>query len=212
MNRQRRRQLELVIARVAEAAYRRGFQQGHDTATRGQALEVDVARWRFGVPLHRAPSPHGYRETTAADRLRIEEPTLGQALEGLVGDDSTPPARGRRITERTMNDDRNDDDATCPTTCPRCRLREGATTAMADEELRQNLLDTVERVRAVDVAEDDEEQEAVEQAAAMVVELVDAITDMTALDDEGHRDRPADDPAVVRWLHDQRVAEGGDHD
>lgn len=72
------------IARVAEAAYRRGFQHGHDTATRGDEIVFELWRWRFKVPLHRSPSPHGYRSFTAEERLRIEHPSLERVVDRLV--------------------------------------------------------------------------------------------------------------------------------
>ncbi len=79
-----REQLTREIARVAEASFRRGFQQGHDTATRGDEVVFELWRWRFKVPLHRSPSPHGYRSFTAEERLRIEHPTLERVLDRLV--------------------------------------------------------------------------------------------------------------------------------
>lgn len=151
MTRQRRRQLELVIARVAEAAYRRGFQQGHDTAARGQALELDVDTWRFAVPLHRAPSPHGYRETTAADRLRIEEPTLGRLLDDLVDDDAHRRhiAGGNPVRRTVMNAATKstlDTDYERLTTCLRHGMHAGGDDLAYD--LQDLLLDAVTAVRA----------------------------------------------------------------
>lgn len=86
MTERQRQQLLREIARVAEAAYRRGFQQGHDTATRGEPLEVDLHAWRFSVPLHRAPSPHGRIATTSEERLRIEYPSLYRVLATVLDD------------------------------------------------------------------------------------------------------------------------------
>jgi len=64
------------IAEVAEAAYRRGFQQGHDVCRRGDRLAVDLDRWRFEIPLAKAPSPTGDRPTTALERLDIQHSDL----------------------------------------------------------------------------------------------------------------------------------------
>ena len=82
-DRQRERLLR-EIARVAEASFRRGFQQGHDTATRGDEIVFELWKWRFKIPLHRSPSPHGYRSFTAEERLRIEHPTIERVIERIV--------------------------------------------------------------------------------------------------------------------------------
>lgn len=87
MNPATRQRLLREIARATEAAYRRGFQHGHDTAKRGEPLAVDLEAWRFKVPLHRAPSPHGLPATTAEDRLRIEYPQLGRVLARTIGEE-----------------------------------------------------------------------------------------------------------------------------
>lgn len=82
------------IAEVAEAAYRRGFQQGHDVCRRGDRLAVDLEAWRFGIPLDKAPSPTGDRATTAVERLKIQHHELVSEL--LMGPDARDKqARGR---------------------------------------------------------------------------------------------------------------------
>jgi hypothetical protein len=77
-------QLIREIARVAEAAYRRGFVHGHDTATRGEEVVFDLPAWRAKVPLHRSPSPHGRRSSTAEERLVCQCPAIGRVIERLV--------------------------------------------------------------------------------------------------------------------------------
>lgn len=82
------------VAEVAEAAYRRGFQQGHDVCRRGDRLAVDLDAWRYGIPIDRAPSPTGDRPTTAVDRLEVHHPELVTDL--LAGaDPRDKQARGR---------------------------------------------------------------------------------------------------------------------
>lgn len=73
------------IAEACEAAYRRGFQQGHDVCRRGDRLAVDLDAWRFGIPLDQAPSPTGDRPTTAVERLDIQHHELVSEL--LAGPD-----------------------------------------------------------------------------------------------------------------------------
>jgi hypothetical protein len=73
---QRPNKLLRRIAEVAEAAYRRGFQQGHDVCRRGDRLVVDLDAWRYGIPLDKAPSPTGDRPTTAVERLDIQDHEL----------------------------------------------------------------------------------------------------------------------------------------
>jgi hypothetical protein len=73
-----------LLREVAEASYRRGFQQGHDTAMGEHELTVDLHRWRFDVPLTRSPSPIGHRPTDALERLEIEAPELAARLRRLI--------------------------------------------------------------------------------------------------------------------------------
>lgn len=82
-DRQRERLLR-ELARATEAAYRRGFQQGHESAARGDEIVFDLWKWRFTIPLHRSPSPHGYRSFTAEERLRIEHPTIERVIGRIV--------------------------------------------------------------------------------------------------------------------------------
>lgn len=89
------RRLARRIAEVAEAAYRRGFQQGHDVCRRGDRLVVDLDRWRFEIPLAKAPSPTGDRPTTALERLDIQHHDLLDDLR-LGPDPRDKQRRGRR--------------------------------------------------------------------------------------------------------------------
>jgi hypothetical protein len=79
------RQLLAAIARVSEASYRRGFQQGHDTAMRREELAVQLEQWRFGVSLDWSPSPHDICKSTAVDRLLMEHAALQSTLRELTG-------------------------------------------------------------------------------------------------------------------------------
>lgn len=81
-----REQLIREVARVVEAAYRRGFVHGHDTATRGDEVVFDLPAWRAKVPLHRSPSPHGRRSHTAEERLRIAYPAIERVIKRLVNE------------------------------------------------------------------------------------------------------------------------------
>lgn len=72
------------IARVAEAAYRRGFAHGHDAAGGRRELVVDVDAWRHRVPLTRSPSPIGGRPTSSVERLEVEAPDLAARLRRLI--------------------------------------------------------------------------------------------------------------------------------
>jgi hypothetical protein len=89
------RRLARRIAEVAEAAYRRGFQQGHDVCRRGDRLVVDLDRWRFEAPLDKSPSPTGDRPTTALERLDIQHHDLLDELR-LGPDPRDKQTRGRR--------------------------------------------------------------------------------------------------------------------
>jgi len=73
---QRPNKLLRRIAQVAEAAYRRGFQQGHDVCRRGDRLVVDLERWRYEIPLDKSVSPVGHRPSTALERLDIQHHDL----------------------------------------------------------------------------------------------------------------------------------------
>jgi len=86
VNTKQRQRLVRHIARIAERAYRRGFQQGHDVARRGDRLVVDLYRWRFTQSADQATSPTGDRVTTAVERIDIEEPSLDVLLDELLDD------------------------------------------------------------------------------------------------------------------------------
>lgn len=84
MNTKQQERLIRHIARIAERAYRRGFQHGHDDARRGDRLVVDLYRWRFTQSADQAISPTGDRAITAVERLDIEEPALDVLLDELL--------------------------------------------------------------------------------------------------------------------------------
>lgn len=64
------------IAAVAEQAYRRGFQHGHEAATRGARLAFDVHRWRFVMDPAMSPEMLGGRIVRAVDRLAMESTSI----------------------------------------------------------------------------------------------------------------------------------------
>lgn len=84
---------------------------------------------------------------------------------------------------------KTDEEADDCARCPRCQLRERLAVALGDEigegrqELLDQLLNTVERLRAVDGAEDyDEAEELVDLAVAEVLAIgdcIDALADGT---------------------------------
>lgn len=101
MTTKERRQLLREIAQIAEAAYRRGFQQGHDVCRRGDRLVVDLDAWRFGITLDRAPSPTGGRPTTALERLGIQHAEFcDDLLAGRLPADRHAHGRGGRGVSR----------------------------------------------------------------------------------------------------------------
>jgi hypothetical protein len=59
------------ISQCCEKSFRRGFQQGYDTAIRGDAV-VDLEKWRFMTPSDESPSPHGTYSSTAEERFDME--------------------------------------------------------------------------------------------------------------------------------------------
>lgn len=62
------------IAKIAEAAYRRGYQQGY-TDGLDMIEVVDLHHWRYEVPLSLAPEPQKHlrgANTTSLSRLWIE--------------------------------------------------------------------------------------------------------------------------------------------
>jgi hypothetical protein len=72
------------IAAVAEAAYRRGFQQGNEAAARGGALAFDLNRWRFSMPRTQSPEQFGGRIIAAAERLEMEAPGIAERLRAAI--------------------------------------------------------------------------------------------------------------------------------
>ena len=84
MTNRKREKFIRYIAQITERAYRRGFQQGHDVATRGDRLVVDLCRWRFNQSPDKAASPTGDKPTTAVERLHIQEWELDERLDELL--------------------------------------------------------------------------------------------------------------------------------
>lgn len=59
--------LLVMLSRIAEKSYRRGFQQGHDM---NQPVKVDLGEWRFIKPsLDKSTSPHGIFSSTAMEQI-----------------------------------------------------------------------------------------------------------------------------------------------
>lgn len=64
--------LRKFIAQCCEKSFRRGFQQGFDSAQRGDALAVDLLSWRFNEPSASSPSPHGTYSCSSEERHGFE--------------------------------------------------------------------------------------------------------------------------------------------
>ena len=64
------RDLLKLMARIAEKAYRRGVQQGAEHC--GGELRGNLAEWRYGLPLDRAPQADAPRSVQSLARLSIE--------------------------------------------------------------------------------------------------------------------------------------------
>ena len=60
-----------LIARMAEKSFRRGFQQGWDSAKRGDSV-CDLVDWRFSTDLDVSVSPHDSYHSTSEHRLFVE--------------------------------------------------------------------------------------------------------------------------------------------
>ena len=69
--------LIVLMARISEKSYRRGFQQGYEGT---HPVTVNVADWRFDRSPDKCPSPHGYGTDTAIERLLIENYRLLSAV------------------------------------------------------------------------------------------------------------------------------------
>lgn len=66
-----------LMARAAEKAYRRGFQQGaHIATTRPKDLPRDLWGWRYGTSLDVSPWADCRHREKALDRLLMECPGL----------------------------------------------------------------------------------------------------------------------------------------
>lgn len=75
----KRRVLKLM-ARAAENAYRRGFQQGATIATqRPQDLPPDLHAWRYGATLDVSPWADSRNRERSVARLLSEAPQLRRA-------------------------------------------------------------------------------------------------------------------------------------
>ena len=66
-----RDRLRKFMSQCCEKAFRRGFQQGHDSATRGDEV-VNLDDWRFFAKACDSPSPHGTYHSTAVARFDLE--------------------------------------------------------------------------------------------------------------------------------------------
>lgn len=89
LDRHTRQRLRKFISQCCEKSFRRGFQQGHDSAKRGDDI-VDLERWRFLAPSSESPSPHGTYSSAAIERFDVEchpcEVGLGATDRGTPGD------------------------------------------------------------------------------------------------------------------------------
>lgn len=63
------------VACLCEASYRRGFQQGHATGEKDSAWfrkpsQLEIATWRFNIPLeYAAPTPGYYKNEKQAEQV-----------------------------------------------------------------------------------------------------------------------------------------------
>ena len=86
-----RKQLLREIARCVEAAYRRGFHQGHEAGAAGRRLALELEHWRFKVPLHLSRIPFDGFLSTAEERLQIEHPHIVDIVDRLARSEQPPP-------------------------------------------------------------------------------------------------------------------------
>ena len=77
MNTKQRQRLVRHIARIAERAYRRGFQQGHDVARRGDRLESEARSQLRGLVIEAAEEPLVLKE--AREQAYVMMTTLVKA-------------------------------------------------------------------------------------------------------------------------------------
>ena len=91
-----------LISRCCEKSFRRGFQQGFESCSRGDELAVDLASWRFDSDLDQAFSAHGTYSSSTIDRMEMEchlwEVGLSKRLSEASDSDS-----------RTLTDEAGDD-------------------------------------------------------------------------------------------------------
>jgi len=80
-----RKRLKKLIARVSEASYRRGLQQGKVFAEHG-AFRADPGRWRFARSLDATPCGETGEVApwckTSLERLQAEHSEVIQCIEG----------------------------------------------------------------------------------------------------------------------------------
>jgi hypothetical protein len=87
------REVMWTIAEVAEASYRRGFQQGHDAERRSDPLQCDLHEWRFSTPPEVSPPPTGESEPILAiHRLVMQHHGLAVRVRAIVGGSSSEEA------------------------------------------------------------------------------------------------------------------------
>ncbi len=82
-----RQALRKLMARVSEASYRRGFQQGAYMALRGQADDESASRLRHTLSLDVSPRGESYardRGRPSVERFAMEYGDLAEV--GLTGD------------------------------------------------------------------------------------------------------------------------------
>ena len=68
-----KKRLRKFVSQCCEKAFRRGFQQGFDSAQRGDEV-VDLIRWRCLVRSDQSPSPHknDHYTCSAIERFDLE--------------------------------------------------------------------------------------------------------------------------------------------
>lgn len=101
-----RKLLLVIMARVAERSYRRGAQQGHTYAKRGEFLPQSMGDWRYGSSTDVSPWLVPARVETSVERLLTENRGLrplfgdGTALPQIEGDIDVAARQLIRLVER----------------------------------------------------------------------------------------------------------------
>jgi hypothetical protein len=67
-----------AMARISEASYRRGYQHGVE---RGHLRAIEPAEFRYEYSLDQSPDPDGDSGCTSTERLYMQFPELGEALD-----------------------------------------------------------------------------------------------------------------------------------